>query len=473
MNNAKTKKLWLLAGVLAVLCLITFGVSRIEHKKEDVQINGSTILSIPVSTVTSFSLDQLDGPHLSFHKEGDHWINDDDKHFPASTQKIEHLLEQFEDFSAGFTIDDVKDLGQYGLDKPNATLTLKAGEKEYTIKMGNFSKMDNQRYVSIGDDKVYLAIKDPMDTLDVSTRELIQNVSIPSFDDVTSITFAGDDNYTIQHVDEGGVTYRPEDVWFAKIDGNMEPLDPDSVDDYISSLSTTFLGNYSKYYVDSKGLSEYGLDKPELTITVHYLDNDNQAGTFTLYVSRDPKELKAAENENQEKQGDHPITAYARVEGSDIVYILDSGDYDKLSVYQFNDLRHKQVLPANVEDISQVEFYVDHTPYLFTSSGTDDQMKWKYNEIDVNAQEFEKALTSVTVNQFTDEKPANKLELSYKVTLKDDDQTELKIEIYRYDGDNCLAVVDGSPVGLVTRSKVVDLTETINSIVLNTEQRQS
>ena len=39
--------------------------------------------------------------------------------------------------------------------------------------------------------------------------------------------------------------------------------------------------------------------------------------------------------------------------------------------------------------------------------------------------------------------------------------------MYRYDGTNCIAVVDGEPVSLVSRSLVVDLVEAVNSIVLN------
>ena len=82
--------------------------------------------------------------------------------------------------------------------------------------------------------------------------------------------------------------------------------------------------------------------------------------------------------------------------------------------------------------------------------------------------DFQKELASVTVSEFTGEQPGgSKLELAYTVTLSDD--TVIKVELYRHDGENCLAVVDGKPLGLVLRSKVVDLTEAVNGIVLNAE----
>ncbi|WP_278286464.1 hypothetical protein [Clostridium sp. AF28-12] len=42
----------------------------------------------------------------------------------------------------------------------------------------------------------------------------------------------------------------------------------------------------------------------------------------------------------------------------------------------------------------------------------------------------------------------------------------MEISLYRYDGSNCLAVVDGAPVSLVTRSLMVDLVEAVHGIVL-------
>lgn len=43
---------------------------------------------------------------------------------------------------------------------------------------------------------------------------------------------------------------------------------------------------------------------------------------------------------------------------------------------------------------------------------------------------------------------------------------EIFSEIFRY-GENCLAVVDGETVCLVSRSDVIDIVEAVNAIVLN------
>ena len=41
--------------------------------------------------------------------------------------------------------------------------------------------------------------------------------------------------------------------------------------------------------------------------------------------------------------------------------------------------------------------------------------------------------------------------------------------LYQYDGENCLAQLDGTTLGFVSRSLVVDLTEAVNAITLGLE----
>lgn len=53
------------------------------------------------------------------------------------------------------------------------------------------------------------------------------------------------------------------------------------------------------------------------------------------------------------------------------------------------------------------------------------------------------------------------------VHLDNENHPSVSIALYRYDGNNFLAMVDGNPVSLVGRSYVVDLIETVNAIVLN------
>lgn len=53
------------------------------------------------------------------------------------------------------------------------------------------------------------------------------------------------------------------------------------------------------------------------------------------------------------------------------------------------------------------------------------------------------------------------------IPIPNENHPEVQIKLYRYDGSHCLAVVDGAPVSLVTRTSAVDLIEAVHAIVLD------
>lgn len=144
-----------------------------------------------------------DGQTLSFHRDGT-WSYDDDAAFPVDAEQMDLLLEPFEAFGAAFIIEDVDDLGQYGLDNPVCTIRVTAGGGTQTIQLGDYSKMDSQRYVSIGDGNVYLAAHDPLDEFDVTLDELIDQDDIPAFGQVSELRFSGAENYAVSYQEDGG-----------------------------------------------------------------------------------------------------------------------------------------------------------------------------------------------------------------------------------------------------------------------------
>lgn len=51
--------------------------------------------------------------------------------------------------------------------------------------------------------------------------------------------------------------------------------------------------------------------------------------------------------------------------------------------------------------------------------------------------------------------------------IDNENQPEVTIQLYRYDGSDCLALVDGNSTALIKRTNVVDMMEAVRSIVLN------
>jgi len=117
----RSKKLYILLGILLVACAATFGVMQMEEHKEQIKNREDIILELPIDSVQSLSWEYGETA-LAFHK-GETWLYDEDEAFPVSEERIEELLGQFESFGVSFVIEDVEDFGQYGLRIRPAPLT--------------------------------------------------------------------------------------------------------------------------------------------------------------------------------------------------------------------------------------------------------------------------------------------------------------------------------------------------------------
>lgn len=464
----RSKKLYILLGILAVACIATFAVMQMEERKEQIKETGEIILELPSESVHSLSW-EYNEETLAFHKD-ETWLYDEDENFPVSEEKINELLEQFQSFGAAFIIEDVEDFGQYGLDDPICTINLSAGEQSYEVKLGDYSKMDSQRYVSIGDGNVYLVKHDPLDEYDAVLSDMIDHDEIPSFDHVSQIQFAGTETYSIAYQENSADSYNADDVYFTQRSGKNLPLDTSKVDSYLRSITNLNPVNYVSYNVTDEELQTYGLDAPELTITVDYTtegeDGEEIADTFVLYVSPDPEDVKAAEEAEDEDQ-EAEISAYVRVGESQIVYKISSSSYKTLSAMSYNDLRHPEVIWADFSDVQQIDISLEGNNYTLTSEKDGEEHIWAYQEEELEIADLQSALEALTADEFTDERPTEREEVSLTVHLDNESFPQVEIKLYRYDGSRCLAVVDGESVSLVDRTAVVDLIEAVHAIVLD------
>lgn len=453
----RSKKLYTLLGVLAVVCVLTFAVSKYEEKKEIIKNSDEIILELAKEDVVSLAW-EYDDTELSFHKE-ETWLYDEDTAFPVNDEKVEGMLELFESFGAAFIIEEAEDLGQYGLNKPVCTISLSTEEASYEIKLGDYSTMDSQRYVSLGDGNVYLVKTDPMDTFEVTLDDMMQQDELPVFKEVNELLFAGKEAYEITYEEESTNTYCKDDVYFAKQKNSVKPLDTDKVEDYLDTISYLDLTDYVTYNVTEEELSDYGFDEPELTVTVKHMVDDTEE-TFVLYIARDPKDLESGPVKEIE------INAYARVGESQIIYKLTEEQYEALEAVSYDDLRHTSVFTADFDEITQLEITLEGENYTITSEGEGEKRTFYYGEEEIELTSFNSALKALKADSFTEEVPDGKEEISLTVHIENENFQEVRVSLYRYDGSYCLAVVDEEPVCLVERSLVVDLIETVNAIVL-------
>lgn len=458
------KKIYILLGVLIVVCVATVAVTRLEERKEQIKNSDAVILELPGDSVQALSW-EYENTTLAFHRD-ETWLYDEDEAFPVDAEKIDALLERFQAFGVSFIIEDVEDYGQYGLDDPICTIHLTAGDQSYEILLGDYSILDSQRYVSIGDGNVYLVSSDPLDSFNATLSDLIDHDEVPAFDQAAQIRFAGAEEYTITYEEDSRNTYCADDVYFTQQSGTTLPLDTSRVERYLNTIRSLGLTDYVTYNVSDAQLQTYGLDEPELTVTVEYA-SENEEGeevpdSFTLSVSRDPAEREAAEDAEEEA-----VTAYARVGDSPIVYQISSSSYTALMAAAYDDLRHPEVLSADFSEITRIDVTLEGVEYRLVTEGGDGDRTWLYQDEELEIDPIRNALESLTADSFTTERPTEQEEIRLTVSLDNEDFPQVRIELYRYDGTHCLAVVDGEPVSLVARSSVVDLIEAVHAIVLN------
>ncbi len=467
----RLKKIYILMGVLAVVSLATIGVTQIEEQKEKIKNTDKIILSVPADSVSSLSW-EYGSESFAFHKD-EKWLYDGDEAFPVDEDEINRLLEQFQEFGAAFIIEEVEDYGQYGLEEPVCTIHLAAEGQNCDILLGGYSSMDSQRYVSIGDGNVYLVKNDPLDYFDVTLSDMIDNDEIPSFGEVTGIRFTGTENYNITYEEDSTDTYCADDIYFIRQDEKNLPLDTSRVEGWLQNVGGLNLTDYVTYNVTDEELAVYGLDQPELTVNIEYLseneDGEEISDTFVLNVSRSAEEKASADESAEEDSNseDEEITAYARVGESQIVYQITSGNYENLMAVSYDSLRHSEVFSADTMDINQIDITLEGVVYTITSEEEDGNRTYYYQDKEVEMASLKSCLKKLDAVDFTEKQPEQMEEIHLVVYLDNEYFPQVEIGLYRYDGNECLAVVDGEPVSFVQRSDVVDLIEAVHGIVLN------
>lgn len=467
---SRSKKLCILLGLLAAVCGATLILLQVEEQKEKIKNSEEIILELPWESVTALSWEQ-DGKTLSFHRD-ETWLYDGDEAFPVSEERIRELLEQFEAFGVSFIIEDVEDYGQYGLEKPVCTIDLEAGEDSWQIQLGDYSKMDSKRYVSIGDGNVYLVNNDPLDLFDTTLNSMIDNDGIPDWDRVTELRFEGEETYSAVYQEDSGSTYSDQDVYFVRKDGRDAPLDTSRVESYLWLIRSMDLNNYVSYNATEEELTRYGLDDPDLTVTVDYTaeneEGDGEAGTFVLHISRDLETKQAAEQAERDGQEEEELSAaYVRAGDSRIIYEISGDRYEELMAAFYDDLRHQELFWADFDEVYQIDVSLEGTDHAITSEKDGDERVWSYQEEELDITDFQNALVSLRADSFTSEKPTGKEEIRFTLHLENENCPKVSVKLYRYDGDLCLAEVDGKSVSLVRRSYAVDLIEAVQAIVLN------
>lgn len=474
------KRVLVLLIILVAACALTFGITRYQEVQEQIAASEEIILDIPTSAVTALSW-ELEDRSFSFTRDED-WVYDEDPDFPVDAEEMEYLLSRFESFGVSFVIDDVEDYAQYGLEDPVCTIHITTATEDFEILLGSYSTLDQERYVSIGDGKVYLVSSDPMDRYDVELSDLIDQEEIPAFDHATTISVSGPSDYEISYQEDSDRAYTEDDRYYT----DDAVLDPALVEDYLSTVAYRDLTDYVTYKATEADLTTYGLDDPDLTLQVDYViepedeDGTEEHGSYTLTVSRDPEEAAAEAEAETAEEADAEIaddaeeetfTAYARVGDSPIIYQITQAEYEALLACTASDLRYQALFPFPFDQVVSMTVALEGRSFALTSEVTEEdgeEVRTFYVDGEELAiDDLSAALTALTASSFAPDVTAGEEEIRLTIQLDNEHYPEVELALYRVDGTSCLAEVDGTPLALIPRTQAIDLVEAVQAFALN------
>lgn len=439
----RQKKLAVLVGVLVALCAIIAIVSGVQKHMDTISTVDEEIFATAESALTEVSWTK-DGSSLRFTKEGDTWQDASDAEFPIDQDKMSDFLDHFESVHASFIIEDVEDFGQYGLDNPSCTITFTSADGDTTIQMGDYSTMDEKRYLTLGDGTVYLIDDDLEQYIATDRDDLMRQDNVPDYDTLDGIVATGETAFTVEHHPDEDLTYTDAYEYYLSDNGSYKALSTAKVEDFMTTLKDLDRTDYATYTADDAVLADYGLDAPAVTFTVT-TTADKEESSFALAFG---------------KKGDN---CYMRMDDSPIIYKVDADTYsDSIAAAGYDTLRPDEVLSLNWDDVESIDFTVDDATYTVEKKGD----TYKIGDDVVEFDDVKSAVDALKVNTFNSESPAKKQETAFTVHLDNDAYPTLTVTVYQYDGDNCLVQLDGTTLGLVSRSLVVDLTEAVNAITL-------
>lgn len=490
------KKIGILCGLLCGISLAAFGVSRYEQQKEQIKNSEEIILKVVQEEVKTLSWKCGTGSFAFHRDENGAWLYDADEDFPVDEGKIGELLEQFQEFGVSFVIEEVEDWEQYGLQDPLCTICMETEGGACEILLGGYSTMDSQRYVSIGDGNAYLVKQDPLESFELEISDMIRHDGIPDLKNVVQLQFTGQASGRIFYEEDSASAYYAGDVYFMEQGDGSRPLDTDRVNSYLSTVRNLNLKDYVDYDVSEEDLAGYGLDAPVLSLSIDYTVAGEETGEerkerFILHIGLDPAQQgetgtdgmeisgEGADGEDAPGEGtsaeavsagdasDEDVTAYARIGDSRIIYQISSEQYRKLMDMSYDSLRHQEIFWADFSDVYQMDILLEGETYTITSEAEEGERTCFYRGEETDITGIKNAVKGLRAKVFTEEEPDQKEEIGLTLYLENENAPEVRIQLFRYDGKDCIAVVDGKPAALVERAYVVDLIEAVNGIVLN------
>ena len=365
------------------------------------------------------------------------WENADEPACPVDTGEAEALARSAAATTASLAIAGVTDMAQYGLDPAALTVVAATEDSIVTYEVGNMS-ITGEYYTRLdGGDTVYME-NGALAAFRTTLADILALETIPEdIADVTGLTVtSGAENYELRREDGA------EPGWY-RVDGDDEAirLETDGVAALYEPLLATELTDCVSWRAEEA--PDFGMDEPQLTAEVTYLDDGGKKRSFTLeFGSYDDGDI------------------FVSIDGSDLIYRIAALTADELMYPDWESLTPASVMTLDMTAVSSVTVGLGGRDYEIlrleeeTETGTDVIYSCGGRILDAKQTEsWLAALAGMTAERSLPPGEGRQTLLTATIFWKDEESVPAELELRNYDSSHCLCLVGGDRYLLIPRGE--------------------
>lgn len=474
---SRGKKLMGLLLVLVVLAGAAFAAKRLNPENQETEEEtetGVSVFTLDADSVTALSWTYGE-ESLTFEQSDGGWVYGEDSGFPLDSTYIETMLAALSDVTASKTIEDPEDLAQYGLEEPACTVSVTAGETTQLV-IGDETELGGSRYLSLGDGNVYLVDTALLDSFSYGLYDLLEQEDIPSMTEVRSLSVdTGSQALEIQYLEDSGLAYSDEYVWFLEQEEGYLTLDTELTEALIANVTGLTWDECVNYQADEDDLAAYGLGGDGTTVTVGYMEQtqvetgETDEDDSPVYETVESEESFVLELGSLDSEG-----CYARMGGSGMVYRIDASVAESLLYTTYIDLLPDEVLLMDWDTVTGMNITLDGETYSVTKEEqevTDEEGDTSITSVyllDGAEIELSGVLDSLTALASTGTAyaaaPEDEAELRLVFYRNTETFSQVELAFYPYNSSSYLVTLDGASTVFTAREDVLSIVEALREL---------
>lgn len=170
-------QLLVLAIVLIALCAALLGVRQYNQAQAEKpeEEEGEVVLAVEADDIIRFSYD-YEGVTYTFEKEGDTWYYAEDHDLTLRQYYTASLVTGVAPLVATQIIENVTDMGQYGLTEPQRTISYETATGSYILYVGDKNTVTSGYYVCLpSESAVYVVDSADISRFNVTLDNLVDD----------------------------------------------------------------------------------------------------------------------------------------------------------------------------------------------------------------------------------------------------------------------------------------------------------